>query len=71
MRPVRPRPEPREGGEGDAPVHISSLIDRSGSMSGLWSDVVAGFKGFVAEQQGKQGECAATLVQFDSNDRTR
>ena len=68
VRPVGPRPEPREVGEGDAPVHISFLIDRSGSMSGLKSDVVAGFNGFVAEQQGKRGECALTLVQFDSND---
>ena len=41
-------PEPREGGEGDAPVHISFLIDRLGSMSGLRSDVVAGFNGFAS-----------------------
>ena len=54
-------------GAGDAPVHISFLIDRSGSMSGLRSDAVGGFNGFVAEQQGKPGECALTLVQFDSN----
>ena len=37
-------------------------------MSGLQSDVVDGFNGFVAEQRGKPGECALTLVHFDSND---
>ena len=52
----------------DAPVHISFLIDRSGSMSGLRSHVVDGFNGFVAEQQGKPGECALILVPFESND---
>lgn len=68
---VRPANRPTDSGntsDAEAPVHISFLIDRSGSMSGLRSDVVDGFNGFVDEQRRKPGECALTLVQFDSND---
>ena len=67
-RPVKRPPRPREKGDADVPVHVSFLIDRSGSMSGLRSDVVDGFNAFVAEQREKPDECALTLVQFDSND---
>ena len=34
-----------------APVHISFLIDRSGSMQPFRRDVVGGFNGFVAEHR--------------------
>ena len=37
-------------------------------MSGLQSDVVEGFNGFVAKQREQPGACTLTLVQFDSND---
>ncbi len=57
-----------EGEESDHLVHVSFLIDRSGSMSGLQSDVVDGFNGFVARQRAHSGACTLTLVQFDSND---
>ena len=67
-RPVAPPPKPRRDDGTDVPVHVSFLIDRSGSMSGLQSDVVDGFNGFVAEQRKKPGQCALTLIQFDSND---
>ena len=70
-RRVRPVNRPTDSGntsDAETPVHISFLIDRSGSMSGLRSDVVDGFNGFVDEQRKKSGECALTLVQFDSND---
>ncbi len=49
----------------DAPVHVSFLIDRSGSMSGLEGDVVGGFNSFVANQQNQPGVCRLTAVQFD------
>ena len=68
IRPPQPQPPRRREEGSDVPVHISFLIDRSGSMGGLASDVVAGFNGFVAEQRGKPEECALTLVQFDSDD---
>lgn len=53
---------------GDLPVHVSFLIDRSGSMSGLEADVVGGFNTFVAEQRSEPGECTLTAVQFDGTD---
>lgn len=49
-------------------VHVSFLIDRSGSMSGLEEDVVGGFNNFVAEQRKHPGNCSLTLVMFDSQD---
>ncbi len=52
----------------DAPVHVSFLIDRSGSMQGLEADVVGGFNRFAAEQRRQPGGCRLTLVQFDSQD---
>lgn len=52
----------------DAPVHVSFLIDRSGSMQGLEADVVGGFNQFAAEQRRQPGDCRLTLVQFDSQD---
>lgn len=52
----------------DAPVHVSFLVDRSGSMQGLEADVVGGFNQFAAEQRRQPGDCRLTLVQFDSQD---
>ena len=66
---VRPKPKPAPGESGDnAPVHVSFLIDRSGSMQGLRRDVVDGFNDFVEDQRDGAGECSLTLVQFDSED---
>jgi hypothetical protein len=52
----------------DAPVHVSFLLDRSGSMNRLVDDVVGGFNAFVANQRATAGDCAFTTVQFDSHD---
>lgn len=48
------------------PVHITFLLDRSGSMSSLHSDVVGGFNSFLTEQKAQPGKACLTLVQFDS-----
>ena len=53
---------------GDLPVHVSFLIDRSGSMSGLEGDVVGGFNSFVDKQRTEPGVCRLTAVQFDGDD---
>ena len=60
---------PNPGGEpdGDVPVHVSFLIDRSGSMQGLAEDVVGGFNAFLSTQKQETGDCTMTLVQFDSD----
>ena len=50
------------------PVHIYFLLDRSGSMESIRTDVIGGFNRFLAEQRQSEGECVMTLVQFDSQD---
>lgn len=49
-------------------VHISFLLDRSGSMGPIRSDVIGGFNDFLREQQQRPGTCRMTVVQFDSQD---
>lgn len=44
---------------------IAFLLDRSGSMQSIKSDVVGGFEAFLAEQRAGDGDCRVTLAQFD------
>jgi hypothetical protein len=48
--------------------HIYLLLDRSGSMEAMRSDVIGGFNRFIAEQQSEGPDARVTLVQFDSQD---
>ena len=48
-------------------VKIWFLLDRSGSMQPVASDVVGGFNQFVADQAAKPGKARLTAVQFDSD----
>ncbi|HRD61495.1 MAG TPA: VWA domain-containing protein, partial [Nocardioides sp.] len=41
------------------------LLDRSGSMQSIKSDIEGGFAAFVDEQRAAAGSCRATLAQFD------
>lgn len=45
---------------------IAFLLDRSGSMQSIKSDVIGGFDAFVAEQRTGDGDCLVTLAQFDN-----
>jgi hypothetical protein len=45
---------------------ITFVIDRSGSMQGLVTDVIGGFNSFIEEQKKVEGEATVTLVQFDN-----
>jgi len=45
---------------------ITILLDRSGSMASVKSDVEGGFARLLDEQRRIPGECYLTLVQFDS-----
>ncbi len=47
-------------------VHITLLLDRSGSMASIRDDAIGGFNQFVADQQAQPGRATLTLVQFDS-----
>ncbi|WP_028651384.1 VWA domain-containing protein [Nocardioides halotolerans] len=46
-------------------THLYFLLDRSGSMQSIKSDIEGGFAAFVEEQRRGTGECRATLAQFD------
>ena len=52
----------------EEPIHISMVLDRSGSMSAIASDIVGGFNHFLAEQRTQAGVARVTLAQFDSQD---
>jgi hypothetical protein len=46
-------------------THIYFLLDRSGSMTSIRSETIAGFDAFIAEQRKVSGACKVTLAQFD------
>ncbi|MEX1037969.1 MAG: vWA domain-containing protein [Acidimicrobiia bacterium] len=50
------------------PVHISVILDRSGSMASIADDIVGGFNTFLEQQRKEDGEARITLVQFDGGD---
>ena len=50
------------------PVHISVVLDRSGSMARIADDVVGGFNTFLDEQRKQDGGGRVTLAQFDGQD---
>ncbi len=54
--------------EHSTPVHISVVLDRSGSMTSIADDIVGGFNTFLAEQRRQPGGGRITLVQFDGQD---
>lgn len=45
---------------------VTIILDRSGSMESIASDVVGGFNRFLADQRAQAGACRLTLVQFDN-----
>lgn len=48
--------------------HITVILDRTGSMDSIRSDVIGGFNAFLTEQQSASAATTFTLVQFDSQD---
>lgn len=42
------------------------LLDRSGSMQSIKSDVIGGFEAFLEGQRAGDGQCEVTLSQFDT-----
>lgn len=49
---------------------IIAILDRSGSMGGLVSDVIGGYNQFIKEQKALPGEAKVTLVLFDHEIKT-
>lgn len=46
-------------------VEIAFILDRSGSMSAVQEQAIAGFNGFLADQTKEAGDARLTLVLFD------
>lgn len=42
------------------------VIDRSGSMSSCWTDVVGGYESIVKENKAVPGKCTFTVAAFDT-----
>lgn len=51
-------------------THIAILLDRSGSMKKIKSDIIGGFNTLIEEQRKEEGELTISLVQFDSQYET-
>ena len=49
-------------------THLYILLDRSGSMESIASDVIGGYNAFIREQKKEGSDVRVTLVQFDSVD---
>jgi Mg-chelatase subunit ChlD len=49
-------------------THVALLLDRSGSMAPLISDVIGGVNQFLTEQRAQGNDVRVSIVQFDSND---
>lgn len=47
-------------------VHLSVLLDRSGSMQSIKKDTIGGFNNLIAEQKKLPGKLSITLAQFDT-----
>lgn len=45
-------------------THMAFLLDASGSMAAIRSDVEGGFDAFIAEQRTQPGRCTVTLADF-------
>lgn len=48
-------------------VHITAVIDRSGSMEGLTNETVTGFNKFLKDQKAHPGSATLTLVLFNTD----
>lgn len=42
-------------------VHVSVLLDRSGSMRAIAADTIDGFNVFLSEQRDENGQCRVSL----------
>lgn len=47
-------------------AHITVILDRSGSMQSIKSDIIGGFNTFLKQQKEVPGKATLTLVQFDT-----
>ncbi len=65
LHPDNPSPPSPAEGTMNVDTDITVILDRSGSMGNIASDVIVGFNAFLAAQRRETGVCRLTLVQFD------
>ena len=46
-------------------THIIFVVDRSGSMTNIASDMIGGYNEFIKKQKETPGECVVSFYQFD------
>lgn len=46
-------------------THIIFVVDRSGSMTGIATDMIGGYNSFIKKQKETPGECYVSFYQFD------
>lgn len=51
-------------------THIEFVLDRSGSMHSIKTDIEGGFDAFIADQRSHPGQCTVSLAQFDNEYET-
>ena len=51
-------------------THIAMVIDRSGSMSTVWTEVLGGYKKIIEDNKALDGECTLTVAAFDDSYET-
>ena len=49
-------------------IHV--ILDRSGSMYGVVTDIIGGYNKFLTEQKAEKGKATLSLVQFDDKYET-
>jgi uncharacterized protein YegL len=47
-------------------THIEFVLDRSGSMQSIKTDIEGGFDAFIADQRSHPGQCTVSLARFDN-----
>ena len=57
-------------GKNENLTELVFILDRSGSMSGLETDVVGGFNSLIKKQKEQEGECLVTTVLFSNDSET-
>ncbi|MDQ2721616.1 MAG: hypothetical protein M3Z26_17930 [Bacteroidota bacterium] len=50
-------------------THVSILLDRSGSMANIKSDIIGDVNNFIDQQKKVPGKYTITLVQFDHDEQ--
>jgi len=49
-------------------MHITVVLDRSGSMQSIRDDIIGGMNAFMEQQRAGSNDATVTLVQFDTED---